>query len=191
MLLQHTHHGLRIDAYRDSDWATCKRTQRSVSAGVVMVGQNLLYSSSHAQPVIALSSGEAELLASASCLCDGLFVRQLVAFLDNDTLPQVHRHLDAVAAKGMMECAGVGRVRHLSVRVLWIQDLVDDKTILLQKVPTESGYQKAQPLALDEPVGNQSTLNFSKSRPKRMPSRGRRTTIVSTPRTFILPTRRE
>ena len=104
--------------------------------GVVMVGQNLLCSSSLTQRVVALSSGEAEHLASASCLCDALFARQLVAFLENDTLPQVHHHLDAVAAKGMMERAGVGRVRHLGVRVLWIQGLVDDETILLHKIPT-------------------------------------------------------
>ena len=136
ILLQHNHHGLRIDSFSDSDWATCKRTRRSVSSGVMMVGQNLLYSSSRTQRVVALSSGEAELLAAASCLCDALFVRQLVAFLEKDVMPQVHHHIDAVAAKGMMERAGVGRVRHLSVRVLWIQGLVEDGTILLHKIPT-------------------------------------------------------
>ena len=41
-----------------------------------------------------------------------------------------------LAAKGMTERAGVGRVRHLSVRVLWIQGLVEDETILLRKIPT-------------------------------------------------------
>ena len=51
-------------------------------------------------------------------------------------LSQVHHRLDAVAAKGMMERASVGRVRRLSVRVLWIQGWVDGETILLHKVPT-------------------------------------------------------
>ena len=84
-----------------------------------MFGQNVLYFSSRTQPVVALFSGEAELLASASCLCHALFVRQLVAFLENVPPPVNHR-IDAVAAKGMTERAAVGRVRHLSVRVLWI-----------------------------------------------------------------------
>ena len=75
VLLQHTRHGLCVNSFSDSDWATCKRARRSVSSGVVMVGQNLPYSSSRTQRVVALSSGEVELLASASCLCDALFVR--------------------------------------------------------------------------------------------------------------------
>ena len=184
VLLQHTHHGLRVDSFSDSDWTTCKRTRRTVSSGVVMVGQNLLYSSSRTQRVVALSSGEAEPLASASCLCEALFVRQLVAFLENDMLPQVHHHLDAVAAKGMMERAGVGRVTHLSVRVLWIQGLVDDETILLDTIPTATNpadlgtksLRRARvrlllyllgalmPLWMS-PLENLSTLNFSKGRP--------------------------
>ena len=136
VLLQHTYHGLMIDIYSDSDWATSKETRKSVSSSVVMVGNNLLYSCSRTQRVVALSSGEAELLSAASCLCDALFVRQLVSFIEQDTVPNINHHIDAVAAKGMMERAGVGRVRHLSVRVLWIQGMVEDGTIILNKICT-------------------------------------------------------
>ena len=101
-----------------------------------MVGNNLLYSCSRTQRVVALSSGEAELLSAASCLCDALFVRQLVSVIEHDTLPNMNHRIDAVAAKGMMETAGVGRVRHLSVRVLWIQGMVEDGTIILNKICT-------------------------------------------------------
>ena len=62
----------------------------------------------------------------------------LIAFLENDVMPPIHHHI-AVAAKGMMERAGVGSVgrlsvRRLSVRELWIQGLVEDETILLRKI---------------------------------------------------------
>ena len=103
----------------------------------LLEGQHhLLYSSSRTQRVIALSSGEAELLAATSTLCDALFVRQLLAFISDEEPPQVHHFLDASAAKGIMERSGIGRVRHLSVRVLWSQQLVAEKVIALHKVAT-------------------------------------------------------
>ena len=103
---------------------------------MLFVGGCLLYSSSRTQRVIALSSGEAELLAATSTLCDALFVRQLLAFISDEEPPQVHHFLDASAAKGIMERSGVGRVRRLSVRVLWSQQLVAEKVIALHKVAT-------------------------------------------------------
>ena len=63
-------------------------------------------------------------------------VRQSVAFLENDVKPPVNHRIDAIAAKGVMERAGVGRVRRLSVRVLWIQGLVENETILVHKIAT-------------------------------------------------------
>ena len=44
----------------DSDWAGCRRTRKSTSGGVVMLGSHLIKSWSTTQQVIALSSGEAE-----------------------------------------------------------------------------------------------------------------------------------
>ncbi|CAE7034558.1 RE1 [Symbiodinium sp. CCMP2592] len=110
---------LCLEAFSDANWAVA-----------------FLYSSSRTQRVIALSSGESELLAATSTLCDALFVRQLLAFIADDEPPQIHHFLDASAAKGIMERSGVGRVRHLSVRVLWTQQLVADKIIMLRKVAT-------------------------------------------------------
>ena len=63
---------------------------------------------------------------------------------ENDTRP--HRHLDAVAARDVMERDGVGCIRHVSVRVLWIQGLVDDVRLLLYLLG-------AYHATLDEPVG--------------------------------------
>ncbi|CAE7655231.1 RE1 [Symbiodinium sp. CCMP2592] len=45
----------------------------------------------------------------------------------------VHHFLDASAAKAITERSGVGRVRHLSVRVLWSQQLVAEQVIALHK----------------------------------------------------------
>ncbi|CAE7922526.1 unnamed protein product, partial [Symbiodinium necroappetens] len=131
-----TSRAMCIESYSDADWATHKGNRRSVSSSTVFVSGCLLYSSARTQRVIALSSGESELLSATSSLCDALFIRQLVAFLGDCDPPQVHHFTDATAAKSMMERSGVGRVRHLSVRVLWTQQLVADKVIALHKVDT-------------------------------------------------------
>ena len=68
---------LCLESFSDANWASHKGSHKSVSSGMLFVGGCLLYSSSRTQRVIALSSGEAELLAATSTLCDALFVRQL------------------------------------------------------------------------------------------------------------------
>ena len=131
-----SHPMLCLESFSDANWASHKGSRKSISAGMVFVGGCLLFSSSRTQRVIALSSGEAELLAATSTLCDALFVRQLLAFITGDEPPQVHHFLDASAAKAIMERSGVGRVRHLSVRILWSQQLVAEQVIALHKVAT-------------------------------------------------------
>ena len=46
--------------WTDTDFAGCKRTRRSTSGGVVMIGDHCVKTYSSTQDIIALSSGEAE-----------------------------------------------------------------------------------------------------------------------------------
>ena len=48
-----------IDGWADSDYAGCRRTRKSTSGGVIMLGGHLIKSWSSTQAIIALSSGEA------------------------------------------------------------------------------------------------------------------------------------
>ena len=48
-----------IDAWVDTDYAGCKRTRKSTSCGVIMLGEHVIKSWSATQHVITLSSGEA------------------------------------------------------------------------------------------------------------------------------------
>ena len=43
-------------------------------------------------------------------------------------------HVDSSAAIGICRRTGVGKVRHLDTRLLWIQDLVRDRRVIVQKV---------------------------------------------------------
>ena len=45
--------------------------------------------------------------------------------------------VDSSAATGICKRTGVGRIRHLDTRLLWVQELVRDRTMLVEKVPGE------------------------------------------------------
>ena len=55
----------KMQAFADSDLAGDRVTRKSTSGGLVMLGNHMIKSWSSSQPLIALSSGEAELYALA------------------------------------------------------------------------------------------------------------------------------
>ena len=109
-----------IDVYVDSNWAGCRRTRKSTSGGIAMLGTHVIKSWSKTQAVIAKSSGEAELFGVVRGSTEGLGLITLCG--DLGTEMKVRVHLDASAAKGMVEREGIGKVRHLEVDVLWLQE---------------------------------------------------------------------
>ena len=50
---------------------------------------------------------------------------------------EIQLHVDALAAKGMIERKGLSKVRHLDVNVLWLQEQCARKILPVHKVPGE------------------------------------------------------
>ena len=50
---------------------------------------------------------------------------------------EIQLHIDALAAKGMIERKGLSKVRHLDVNVLWLQEQCARKILPVAKVPGE------------------------------------------------------
>ena len=114
---------MHLEVFSDADWASDKKTRRSISAGYICLGSCLLYSSSRTQRVIALSSAESEVYAACSAACDGVLIAQMLSFCTG-LVVECHHLMDSSAGRGVLARQGVGRIRHLSCRVLWLQDLV-------------------------------------------------------------------
>ena len=106
----------------DSDWAKDPQTRKSRSAAHVYVGDCLLYSFTRRQSVIAQSSGEAELYATAAGVSEGILLRKVLAF--SGMVLGLRTLSDSAANNAMTHRLGVGRVRHLEVKVLWLQQMV-------------------------------------------------------------------
>ena len=100
------------------------------SAGLHMVCGNLVYSSSRTQRVISLSSCEAELHGIVSTLCDGIFIKRCAEFVIKGNVERILL-TDSSSAR-----QGTGKVKHLSAKILWIQDQVRNGEIALSQIST-------------------------------------------------------
>ena len=121
-----------VAVFVDTDFAGCKETRRSTSGGTAMIGCCLIKHWSKTQSTISLSSGEAELHGIAQGCAQGLGVQSLLK--DAGWILPLHVYSDATAAIGIARRKGLGKIRHLDVTDLWIQDRIRSKAIFLDKV---------------------------------------------------------
>ena len=109
-----------LHAYTDSDWGGCCRTRRSTSGGVILHGRHSLLHWSRTQQLVALSSAEAELNASIKAGQEGVGLKHLCHELGVSVWLCVRG--DSSANDGTIKRVGAGKIKHLSVRQLWLQE---------------------------------------------------------------------
>ena len=73
--------------------------------------------------------------AASSSACDGILIGKLVTFCTG-RCAVLHHLMDSAAARGILARQGVGRIRHLSCKILWLQQLVKQRG---KVVPTVDG----------------------------------------------------
>ena len=109
-----------ILVHTDSDWAGCRTSYRSTSGGTLCVGKHCLKTWSSTQATIALSSAEAELYALCKGASQALGAMALLE--DFGIKASAKLRADSTAAIGIVRRSGLGKVRHLNVRYLWMQE---------------------------------------------------------------------
>ena len=132
--------GDEVKVVVDSDWAGCTTTRRSTNGGCIMVGDVCLKSWSTTQRVIALSSGEAEYYAAVKGASEGLGFLAACTDLSiwDNRVVSIKVLTDSSACKGICQRVGLGKIRHIDVALLWLQDLVRKGRISMRKVPGKS-----------------------------------------------------
>ena len=125
----------RIDelkVYVDTDFGGCQHTRRSTSGGIALLGSHPIKHWSVTQTTIALSSGEAEL----GGICRGASIALGLQSLASDLGIKLRVEIltDATAAIGICRRRGLGKIRHLHVSDLWIQDRLRSGDFKLTKV---------------------------------------------------------
>ena len=121
-----------LSAATDADWAGCLATRKSTSGGFVCRGNHLRKAWSKSQPVVTLSTAEAELIACEKGSTE--LIGMGSASEDFGKREELSLRIDATACSAIIHRTGVGKVRHLDARRLWIQEKANSGEISCRRL---------------------------------------------------------
>ena len=144
--------------YSESDWAGCLRTRKSTSGGGVDIPGGILKTRSSTQASIAQSSGEAEYYALVRAASEALGMKSIMHDLGWDC--KIRLLVDSSAAKSIASRTGLGKLRHLEIKFLWLQECVRRGKVVMSKVRGDLNPADVltKPKSLED---MRSLLNFS------------------------------
>ena len=87
-----------------------------------MLGQHCLQTWSKTQAIITKSSAEAKLYGVVRGATEALGMSMQTKDLGGSER-QIQLHLDATAAKGVVERRGLSKVRYIDANILWLQEI--------------------------------------------------------------------
>ena len=106
-----------------------------------MHGQHLIMHWSRTQACVALSSCEAELNAGVKMTSELLGL--VLAFSELGVRYEAEVRGDCSPMQGVSERRGVGKVKHLCLKQLWMQEKVRDKSVKFMKIPRDDNPSDA------------------------------------------------
>ena len=116
-----------VTTFSDSDYAGCKETRKSSSAGVILTAS---------KKSLQEASAEAELYAAAFAVSDSKLMVSLLKDLGYEVKPLLAT--DAKATKHILRRQGIGRLKRIDVADLWMQDEIRSKRLRVRRVKSEA-----------------------------------------------------
>ena len=127
--------GNKFRVCTESDRAGCKRTQKSSSGGVLMLGRHCLKTWCSTQGALALSSAEAEYYSMVEGVLRAGGMKNVGREIGRDGVDlETTLATDSSAAKGFVSRRGGGRMRHMEVRWLWLQEEVRKGRVKMERI---------------------------------------------------------
>ena len=128
-----------LEVFSDADWAgdksSAKMRRHSVSSVMLFLDGHLVLSWSRSQKSIALSSCESEYLAAVGGAAEGLFVARVWQFLTREKVKST-AITDSSSCRAFSQRMGVGRLKHIDTKYLWMQQTIRDELMDLEGVAT-------------------------------------------------------
>ena len=124
-----------VCVYSDSDCGGDRDDRRSTTGGAIMFGHHCWKAWASTQGAVALSSAEAEFYAMVEGAQRGKWAITVAAELGVQLAGGgLVLNTDSEAAKSFVCRRGLGRMRHIEVRELWLQDEVRLGKVVVKKV---------------------------------------------------------
>ncbi|RVW94394.1 Copia protein [Vitis vinifera] len=126
-----------VACYTDADWVGNVDDRKNTSGGCFYIGNCLVAWMSKKQNFVSLFIAEAEYITAGSCCSQLLWIKQMlrdygidqgtmVVFCDNTSAINISKNLVLHS-----------RTKHIDIRHHFIRDLVENKVVSLEYVPTE------------------------------------------------------
>jgi hypothetical protein len=131
---------LKLEAYCDSDWASCIDERKSQTGYVIMIGATPVIWKSVKQKCVSLSTQEAEFIALTECAKEVLWVSHLLAEIGLENCYQfpIKVFCDNQAAMVLASRPTLtNRSKHVDLKYHFVQDLVIGGKVTLEYIPTE------------------------------------------------------
>ena len=124
-----------IETYSDSDWGGRVGSRKSTSGGALLMGKHCIKTWSSTQGAVALSSAEAEFYALVEAVLRAKGLVTVAAELGFTSLrTEVKAATDSSAAKSFISRRGLGKMKHIEIRDLWLQEEVLKGLVEVMKV---------------------------------------------------------
>lgn len=127
-----------IKAYVDADFAYNINDRKSISGFLLNLNDNLIFWKSKKQATVALSSCEAEYVALSNCVTECIFIKQLLENLLDFNIKPIVIYEDNMSCIKVSTTLETKRSKHIDIRHHFVRDCIENNTIVLKYIPTDS-----------------------------------------------------
>lgn len=125
-------------AYSDADWASDVDKRRSCSGNAVMLMNGIISWDSKRQPIVALSSTEAEYISLSSVIREVIWLKQLSDEICPTLVKTTNVYCDNQSSIKLAKTdAFKPRTKHIDIRYHHIRDKISEGVIAVKYLPTE------------------------------------------------------
>ena len=131
--------GFKLPAFSDSNWGNNPDNGKSTSCYIMMLSRAPVSFKSRVQSLPAMSTMEAELVASALAMKEAAFCSNMLTELGfGKDFEQVPLHINNTATRHVIgDRAFSSRTKHIALRFFYIRELVKESKITPHYISTE------------------------------------------------------